>query len=257
MCRPRKRQATPQKGRAVPTLANSVTTGGGKAMMAHQLKTMIGKIGNGNHVERRITHKRKRWKKHHRIRPQPKVGTKFWNPRTPKQQNTRLQGVLQRKFTTLLQLLVPTECSRATTTYEHATHIQCATPSKCQLSSPNSVTNPMNTSRTIQQWNVEHRGSPSAGLPPIVLAQTPPPSVQLALPSVQIPANVPLPSPTPTSSTVIPTIQQQNGGYQTTPSAAFLSSVLAHPALRRAPNIRDLKIEVWPSYSKRQTAVCS
>lgn len=73
---------------------------------------------------------------------------------------------------------------------------------------------------------MEDQGSPSAGLPPSVPAQTPPPGVQLALPSVQIPANVPLPSPTPTSSTVIPTIQQQNGGYQTTPSAAFLSSVL-------------------------------
>ena len=112
-------------------------------------------------------------------------------------------------------------------------------PVNVQLCSPNSVTNPMNTPRTIKQRNVEHRGSPSAGLPPSVPAQTPPPSVQLALPSVQIPANVPLPSLTPTtSSTVIPTIQQQNGGYQTTPSAAFPSSVLAqappqgvHPTL--------------------------
>lgn len=100
-------------------------------------------------------------------------------------------------------------------------------PVNVHLCSPNSFTNPMNTPRTIQQRNVEHRGSPSAGLPPSVPAQMPPPSVQLALPSVQIRASVPRSSPTPTtSSTVIPTIQQQNGGYQTTPSAAFPSSVL-------------------------------
>lgn len=85
-------------------------------------------------------------------------------------------------------------------------------PVNVHLCSPNSFTNPMNTPRTIQQRNVEHRGSPSAGLPP----------------SVQSRASVPRSSPTPTtSSTVIPTIQQQNGGYQTTPSAAFPSSVLA------------------------------
>ena len=78
-------------------------------------------------------------------------------------------------------------------------------PVNVQLCSPNSVTNPMNTPRTIQQQNVEHQGSPSTGFPP----------------------SVPFPSPTPTtSSTVIPTIQQQNGGYQTTPSTAFPSSVL-------------------------------
>ena len=59
MSLPEKASHSTKRARAVRTLAKSMTTGGGKAMTAHQLERMIRKTGNGNHVERRITSQNK------------------------------------------------------------------------------------------------------------------------------------------------------------------------------------------------------